>query len=133
MEAFFAELGEKPFRARQVLQWIHQYGVDDFSQMSNLSKALRAKLDAVAEVRPPELVQQMESVDGTRKWLIRVSGGSCIETVFIPEKKTRHAMCVLTGRLLVGLQFLRYRKTGVSARFNGGRNRRSAVVGGALV
>jgi 23S rRNA (adenine2503-C2)-methyltransferase len=93
MEAFFAELGEKPFRARQVLQWIHQYGVDDFSQMSNLSKALRAKLDAVAEVRSPELVQQMESVDGTRKWLIRVSGGSCIETVFIPEKK-RGTLCV---------------------------------------
>ncbi len=93
MEAFFADLGEKPFRARQVLQWIHQCGVDDFSQMSNLSKALRSKLEAVAEVRPPELVQQLESVDGTRKWLTRVSGGSCIETVFIPEKK-RGTLCV---------------------------------------
>ncbi len=93
MEAFFADLGEKPFRARQVLQWIHQCGVDDFSQMSNLSKALRSKLETVAEVRPPELVQQLESVDGTRKWLTRVSGGSCIETVFIPEKK-RGTLCV---------------------------------------
>jgi 23S rRNA (adenine2503-C2)-methyltransferase len=93
MEAFFAGLGEKPFRARQVLQWIHQCGVDDFSQMSNLSKALRSKLEVVAEVRPPELLQQLESVDGTRKWLMRVSGGSCIETVFIPEKK-RGTLCV---------------------------------------
>lgn len=93
MEAFFAELGEKPFRARQVQQWIHQCGVDDFSQMSNLSKALRTKLQEVAEVRPPELLEQLESVDGTRKWLMRVSGGSCIETVFIPEKK-RGTLCV---------------------------------------
>ncbi len=93
LEAFFAELGEKPFRARQVLQWIHQHGVDDFEQMSNLSKSLREKLAAVAEVRPPELLQQLESTDGTRKWLMRVSGGSCIETVFIPEKK-RGTLCV---------------------------------------
>ncbi|MEZ5539651.1 MAG: 23S rRNA (adenine(2503)-C(2))-methyltransferase RlmN [Pseudomonadales bacterium] len=93
LEAFFAELGEKPFRARQVLQWIHQRGVDDFEQMSNLSKSLREKLAAVAEVRPPELLQQLESIDGTRKWLMRVSGGSCIETVFIPEKK-RGTLCV---------------------------------------
>lgn len=132
MEAFFAELGEKPFRARQVQQWIHQCGVDDFSQMSNLSKTLRTKLQEVAEVRPPELLEQLESVDGTRKWLMRVSGGSCIETVFIPEK-TRHALCFFTGRLFAGLQFLRHRQAGISARFNGGRNRRTVVVGGAFI
>ena len=93
LEAFFAGLGEKRFRAQQVSQWIHQHGVDQFEHMSNLSKPLRTKLAEVAEIRPPELLEQMESVDGTRKWLIRVSGGSCIETVFIPEKN-RGTLCV---------------------------------------
>lgn len=93
LEAFFAELGEKRFRAQQVSQWIHQHGIDQFEQMSNLSKPLRIKLAEIAEVRPPELVQQLESTDGTRKWLIRVSGGSCIEAVFIPEKN-RGTLCV---------------------------------------
>jgi 23S rRNA (adenine2503-C2)-methyltransferase len=93
LEAFFASLGEKPFRARQVSQWIHQQGISDFAQMSNLSKSLRGKLEEVAEIRPPELLQQLDSTDGTRKWLIRVSGGSCVETVFIPEKK-RGTLCV---------------------------------------
>lgn len=93
LEAFFSDLGEKRFRAQQVSQWIHQHGVDQFEQMSNLSKSLRTRLAEIAEIRPPELVQQMESVDGTRKWLIRVSGGSCIETVFIPEKN-RGTLCV---------------------------------------
>jgi 23S rRNA (adenine2503-C2)-methyltransferase len=93
LEAFFADLGEKRFRAQQVSQWIHQRGVDDFERMSNLSKPLRAKLKDIAEIRPPELVQQLDSVDGTRKWLIRVSGGSCVEAVFIPEKN-RGTLCV---------------------------------------
>lgn len=90
---FFASLGEKPFRATQVLKWIHQLGVDDFEQMTNLSKALRDRLKNVAEIRAPEVVSQHDSADGTRKWLIRVAGGSCIETVFIPEKD-RGTLCV---------------------------------------
>lgn len=90
---FFASLGEKPFRATQVLKWIHQLGVDDFEQMTNLSKALRERLKIVAEIRAPEVVSQHDSADGTRKWLIRVAGGSCIETVFIPEKD-RGTLCV---------------------------------------
>lgn len=90
---FFARIGEKPFRATQILKWIHQLGVDDFSQMTNLSKALREKLAEIAEIRAPEVVQQFDSVDGTRKWLIRVEGGSCIETVFIPERD-RGTLCV---------------------------------------
>lgn len=90
---FFASLGEKPFRATQVLKWIHQLGVDDFEQMTNLSKALRERLKDVAEIRAPEVVSQHDSADGTRKWLIRVAGGSCIETVFIPEKD-RGTLCV---------------------------------------
>ena len=90
---FFALLGEKPFRATQVLKWIHQLGVDDFEQMTNLSKSLRERLQSIAEIRAPEVVSQQDSADGTRKWLIRVAGGSCIETVFIPEKD-RGTLCV---------------------------------------
>lgn len=90
---FFAVIGEKKFRATQVLKWIHQLGVDDFDQMTNLAKPLRTKLKEVAEIRAPEVVSQQDSVDGTRKWLIRVAGGSCVETVFIPEKD-RGTLCV---------------------------------------
>lgn len=90
---FFATLGEKRFRATQVLKWIHQYGVTDFDEMSNISKALREKLKMVAEVRPPEVIQQYDSADGTRKFLIRVSGNNAIETVFIPDGD-RGTLCV---------------------------------------
>ena len=90
---FFATLGEKPFRATQLLKWIHQLGVDDFEQMTNLSKSLRQQLKEKAEIRAPEVVSLHESADGTRKWIIRVTGGSCIETVFIPEKD-RGTLCV---------------------------------------
>lgn len=93
MVRFFAALGEKPFRANQVLKWIHQLGVDDFDEMTNLSKALRERLKEQAEIRAPEVISQLESVDGTRKWLIRVAGGDVIETVFIPEKD-RGTLCV---------------------------------------
>ncbi len=93
MAAFFAELGEKPFRVKQVLQWIHQRGVRDFAAMTDLSKALRQKLEQVAEVRPPELVSQQDSADGTRKWLVRTDGGDCVEAVYIPERE-RGTLCV---------------------------------------
>ncbi|MGS2724597.1 23S rRNA (adenine(2503)-C(2))-methyltransferase RlmN [Porticoccus sp. GXU_MW_L64] len=91
--AFFASIGEKPFRATQVLKWIHQLGADNFEQMTNLSKALRVKLEEQAEIRAPEVVSQQDSSDGTRKWLIRVTGGSCVETVFIPDGE-RGTLCV---------------------------------------
>lgn len=93
LEAFFAGLGEKRFRAQQVSKWIHQLGCTNFDEMTNISKPLRAKLAQVAEIRPPELVEQLESADGTRKWLVRVSGGSCVEAVFIPEKG-RGTLCI---------------------------------------
>lgn len=93
MRDWFESIGEKPFRATQLLKWIHQQGVDDFDQMSNLAKTLRAKLQEMAEVRPPEVVDMKISSDGTRKWLIRVTGGSCVETVFIPEGE-RGTLCV---------------------------------------
>ncbi|WP_020683716.1 23S rRNA (adenine(2503)-C(2))-methyltransferase RlmN [Marinobacterium rhizophilum] len=93
LEAFFAELGEKRFRATQVLKWIHQLGAENFDEMTNISKALREKLNAVAEIRPPEVVSQDISKDGTRKWVIRVDGGSCVETVLIPEGP-RRTLCI---------------------------------------
>ncbi|RVU30145.1 MULTISPECIES: 23S rRNA (adenine(2503)-C(2))-methyltransferase RlmN [Neptunomonas] len=93
MDAFFAELGEKRFRATQVLKWIHQLGAESFDEMTNISKALREKLAAVAEIREPEVVMQNISRDGTRKWVIRVDGGSCVETVLIPEGD-RATLCV---------------------------------------
>ncbi len=93
MIAFFDEIGEKKFRAQQVLQWIHQVGVCDFGQMTNLSKALRERLALIAEVRLPELVSYQQSLDGTCKWLIKLHCGNCIETVYIPERN-RGTLCV---------------------------------------
>ena len=91
--AFFESLGEKRFRAVQVMKWIHQLGADNFEDMTNVSKELRRKLQDVAEIRLPEVVKQLDSADGTRKFLIRVSGGNVIETVYIPEGD-RGTLCV---------------------------------------
>ncbi len=93
MQDFFREMGEKPFRAQQVLKWMHHAGIDSFDEMTNLSKALREKLAEVAEIRPPEVVNQLDSEDGTRKWAIRVDGGGLVETVFIPDGQ-RGTLCV---------------------------------------
>ena len=90
---FFEQLGEKRFRATQMVKWIHQMGEQDFDQMTNLSKSLREKLQETAEIRLPEVVSCQDSTDGTRKWLIKVEGGSCIEMVYIPEKD-RGTLCV---------------------------------------
>jgi 23S rRNA (adenine2503-C2)-methyltransferase len=93
MADFFASLGEKPFRAQQMLKWIHQYGESDFNNMTNMSKALRAKLADVCEIRLPEVIYHDVSSDGTQKWVMRMDGGSAIETVYIPEKE-RGTLCV---------------------------------------
>ncbi|MBP6682635.1 MAG: 23S rRNA (adenine(2503)-C(2))-methyltransferase RlmN [Halioglobus sp.] len=93
MEQFFLDIGEKKFRAQQVLKWIHHAGVTDIGEMTNLGRVLREKLLAIAEVRPPEIVSQHDSSDGTRKWIIRVDGGGLIETVLIPEAG-RATLCV---------------------------------------
>ncbi len=90
---FCVEQGEKPYRAQQLMQWIHQVGLHDFGQMTNISKAFREKLMTFAEIRLPELVRCQESRDGTHKWLLKLSCGNCIETVFIPEK-TRGTLCI---------------------------------------
>lgn len=93
LEAFFEAQGEKRFRAAQVLKWIHQMGVDSFDEMTNISKPLRSKLADIAVIEAPEVIKQLDSKDGTRKFLIRVTGGSAIETVFIPDGE-RGTLCV---------------------------------------
>ncbi|MCR9191548.1 MAG: 23S rRNA (adenine(2503)-C(2))-methyltransferase RlmN [Gammaproteobacteria bacterium] len=93
MRDFLTALGEKAFRAQQIMQWIHHFGHVDFAKMSNLGKALRAKLEAVATIELPEITSCQESDDGTHKWLLKLSCGNCIETVFIPEAK-RGTLCV---------------------------------------
>ncbi|NNN26414.1 MULTISPECIES: 23S rRNA (adenine(2503)-C(2))-methyltransferase RlmN [Pseudomonas] len=93
LEEFFESIGEKRFRAGQVMQWIHHFGAVDFDAMTNVGKALREKLKAVAEIRPPEIVSQDISSDGTRKWVVRVASGSCVETVYIPQGG-RGTLCV---------------------------------------
>ena len=86
-------LGEPAYRAQQLMRWIHQLGITDFAQMTNLSKLFRQKLLENAEIILPEIVVRQHAKDGTRKWLLRLSCGNCIETVFIPEK-TRGTLCI---------------------------------------
>jgi len=93
LEDYFAELGEKSFRASQVIQWIHQKAVTDFQQMSNLSQALRDHLQNNAVIHLPEVVYDATSIDGTRKWLLQLDDGNRIETVYIPEDD-RGTLCV---------------------------------------
>jgi 23S rRNA (adenine2503-C2)-methyltransferase len=93
LEDFFTDLGEKRFRAEQVMKWMHHQGVIDFAAMSNLGKGLREKLEALATITPPEIADQQDSADGTRKWAIRVAGGALVEAVLIPEAG-RATLCV---------------------------------------
>jgi 23S rRNA (adenine2503-C2)-methyltransferase len=90
---FFESIGEKRFRAIQVQKWIHQNGIDDFDAMSNISKVLRERLKVIAEIRPPQVIKQLDSTDGTRKFLIGVSGNNVVETVLIPDGD-RGTLCV---------------------------------------
>ena len=93
MQDFFFSLGEKSYRADQALKWIHFQGIQDIQGMTNFSKPLREKMAAVAEIKPLEIAYESTSPDATHKWVIRLSDGNCIETVFIPEK-TRGTLCV---------------------------------------
>jgi len=94
LEHFFADtLGEKRFRAHQVMKWIHHRHVTDFEEMTDLGKALRAKLHEHAEVRVPQIQFEKPSSDGTHKWLLAMDGSNAIETVYIPDKG-RGTLCV---------------------------------------
>lgn len=92
MREFFAELGEKPFRADQLVKWIYHFGEDNFDNMTNLNKALREKLKTMAEIKAPEVAVEQRSADGTIKWAMQV-GDQQVETVYIPEAD-RTTLCV---------------------------------------
>ena len=89
----FAQMDEKPFRAKQVMRWMHLGGADNFDDMTDLAKSLRSKLHEHAEVKVPALMTEQQSSDGTRKWLLDVGTGNGVETVFIPED-TRGTLCI---------------------------------------
>jgi len=93
LAAYCAGLGEKPFRAKQLLRWIHQAGVDDFGAMTDMSKVLRERLALEAAIVPPSVLLDTTAADGTRKWLLDVGTGNAIDTVFIPEAN-RGTLCV---------------------------------------
>lgn len=90
---FFVSIGEKPFRSTQVMKWIHQFGVSDFNEMTNLSKALREKLKLTAVIRTPKIIAEQRSKDGTIKWLLEMDNRNSVEVVFIPEKE-RGTLCI---------------------------------------
>ncbi len=99
LEKFFEDMGEKKFRAGQVMKWVHQFFVTDFAEMSNISGKLREKLEKIAEIKAPEVVHKNYSKDGTRKWVFRVGegAGSLVETVLIPAEHRsglRRTLCI---------------------------------------
>lgn len=95
LTSWFAGMGEKPFRAKQVLRWLHQFGEDDFERMSDVARSLRARLADVSEVRLPQVLRDSTAADGTRKWLLDVGNGNAVECVFIPEEN-RGTLCIST-------------------------------------
>jgi 23S rRNA (adenine2503-C2)-methyltransferase len=84
-EALCAEMGEKPFRARQIMRWMHQAGVSDFGAMTDVSRLFRERIAASATIAAPEVLRDTTAPDGTRKWLFDVGTGNAIESVYIPE------------------------------------------------
>ncbi|MFZ6817535.1 23S rRNA (adenine(2503)-C(2))-methyltransferase RlmN [Undibacterium sp. Ji22W] len=93
--AYCSELGEKPFRAKQLQRWIHQFGASNFDEMTDLAKSLREKLAGRAHISAPAVISDHTSTDGTRKWLVDVGNGNAVETVFIPEEN-RGTLCIST-------------------------------------
>jgi 23S rRNA (adenine2503-C2)-methyltransferase len=93
LERFLADLGEKPFRARQVSRWLHQRFADDVDQMTDLAKSARTKLAATAEIAAPAVIRDTTAADGTRKWLLDAGSGNAVEAVYIPEDD-RGTLCI---------------------------------------
>ena len=126
LAAYVESIGEKSFRARQLLRWIHQRGAGRFDTMSDLAKSLRTKLQDSAAIGAPAVVRDTESADGTRKWLLDVGAGNAIETVYIPEDD-RGTLCVSTqAGCAVNCRFCSTGKQGFS------RNLRTAEIIGQL-
>lgn len=90
---FCEEIGEKPYRAKQLLRWIHQFGKSDFAEMSDLAKLFREKLHSLATIRSPEVMSDYTAQDGTRKWLLATGQGNAVEMVYIPEV-ARNTLCI---------------------------------------
>jgi 23S rRNA (adenine2503-C2)-methyltransferase len=95
LAAFIAEIGEKPFRSKQLMRWVHRFGESSFADMSDLAKTLREKLVQTAVVEAPPVISDGVSEDGTRKWLLDMGRGNAVETVFIPESN-RGTLCIST-------------------------------------
>ena len=93
LRAWFVDAGEKPFRAEQVMKWIHQRGVVDIDVMTDISKTLREKLKQSTEISFPKILQNYASEDGCHKWIVEVASGSCVEMVYIPEAG-RATLCI---------------------------------------
>jgi len=93
LREFFKSLGEKPFRADQVMKWIYHFGYDDFELMTDINKKLRDQLAKIAEIKAPEIAEEQRSTDGTIKWALDVGNNQLIECVYIPEKD-RATLCV---------------------------------------
>ena len=93
LERFFSEIGESMFRAKQLMNWIHQKGVIDFNLMTNFNKSLREKLKEIAIIEPPKIIEKYISEEGTIKYLVEIESGSMVEMVVIPEKN-RRTLCV---------------------------------------
>ena len=93
LEAFFADIGERPFRARQLMQWLYKRGVNDFAGMTDLSLPLRKRLQLLTGLRVPEIISRQQAADGTVKWLLRAGNTQAIEMVYIPEKE-RGTLCI---------------------------------------
>lgn len=93
LRSFFTSIGEKPFRAEQIMKWVYHQQVTDFEQMTNLSRSLRSKLNEIAVLEPPRVLREQVSKDGTVKWLLGFGGSNAVETVFIPEPN-RGTLCI---------------------------------------
>ena len=116
IETLIADMGEKPFRAKQLWQWIYFHGETDFAKMSSFSKELRQKLADNFTITRPKIVAEQVSKDKTRKWLLEFKDGQRVEMVYIPEED-RGAVCISTqvGRLCGRLPLLPYRRARLSA------------------
>mgnify|MGYP003342868928 CR=1 FL=1 len=93
LEGFVASLGSKPFRARQLMNWMYKRVEGDFASMTDLARDFRAQLEERAVIRAPEVISRHDSADGTRKWLLRADGAQAFEMVFIPETD-RGTLCI---------------------------------------
>jgi 23S rRNA (adenine2503-C2)-methyltransferase len=125
---WFRSRGEKPFRAQQVLKWIHQQGCDDFDAMSNLGKSLREALKSVACIQGPGVAADQRSSDGSRKWLFELADGNRVESVYIPEQD-RATLCVSSQVGCAELQFLLDGAAGLQSQPHQRRDYRPVVDG----